>query len=102
MEEIVARKVTTEDIKQFNELYYKHKSYAEVARITGWSASTVSKYVDKNYRPVPSTEIKHFDASFMPTFSTVAFETVSNLGELCVLSDEEKEEIKELWKELVI
>ena len=45
----MARKVTTDDIKQFNELYYKYKSYAEVARITGWSSSTVSKYVDKNY-----------------------------------------------------
>ena len=98
----MARKVTIDDIKQFNELYYKHKSYAEVARITGWSSSTVSKYVDKNYAPAAESEIKRFGITSMPTFSTVAFETVANLGELCVLSDEEKEEIKELWKELVI
>ena len=98
----MARKVTTDDIKQFNELYYKHKSYAEVARITGWSASTVSKYVDKNYVPAAESDIKRFDKTSMPTFSTVAFETVDNLGELCVLSDKEKEEIEELWKELAI
>ena len=96
------RKVTIDDIKQFNELYYKHKSYAEVARITGWSSSTVSKYVDKNYASAAESEIKRFDITSMPTFSTVAFETVANLGELCILSDKEKEEIKELWKELVI
>lgn len=98
----MARKVTTDDIKQFNELYYKHKSYAEVARLTGWSSSTVSKYVDKNYAPAAESDIKRFDISMMPTFSTITFETVDNLGELCVLSDEEKEEIKELWKELAI
>lgn len=98
----MARKVTTDDIKQFNELYYKYKSYAEVARQTGWSASTVSKYIDKNYIPAAESDIKRFDKASMPTFSTIVFETVGNLGELCVLSDEEKEEIKELWKELAI
>lgn len=98
----MARKVTIDDIKQFNELYYKHKSYAEVARLTGWSSSTVSKYVDKNYTPTAESDIKRFDETLMPTFSTVVFETIDNLGELCVLSDEEKEEIKELWKELVV
>lgn len=98
----MARKVTTDDIKQFNELYYKYKSYVEVARQTGWSASTVSKYVDKSYTPAAESDIKRFDKASMPTFSAIVFETVSNLGELCVLSDEEKEEIKELWKELAI
>ena len=98
----MARKVTTDDIKQFNELFIEHKSYAAVARITGWSASTVSKYIDKNYTPVASAEIKRFDTSMMPIFDTAAFDTIENYGELCVLSDEEKEEIKELWKELAI
>ena len=96
------KRVTPEDIIQINSLYYKYKNKAEVARITGWSASTVSKYVDKNYAPAAESDIKRFDKTLMPTFSTVAFETVDNFGELCVLSDEEKEEIKELWKELAI
>ena len=98
----MARKVTTDDIKQFNELYYKYKSYAEVARQTGWSASTVSKYVDKNFQPVAVESIVHFDASQLPVFSTTTFETVANLGDLCTMSDAEKEEIKELWKELTV
>ena len=34
-------KVTNEDIVRFNELYAKLKTYAAVARETGFSASTV-------------------------------------------------------------
>lgn len=98
----MARRVSVDDIRQMNEIYYQCKSYAETARQTGWSASTVSKYIDKNYTPAAESDIKRFDKSTMPTFSTIAFETVDNLGELCVLSDEEKEEIKELWRELAV
>ena len=97
----MARKVTNEDIKQFNELYYKHKSYAEVARITGWSSSTVSKYVDKNYKPIVRENIRKFNLTAdLPEFSTAAFEGVENWGELCVMSEEEKLEMAELWSEL--
>ena len=98
----MARKVTTEDIKLFNELYYKHKTYAEVARQTGWSASTVSKYIDKNYIPMAQKNIKRFDMSTMPEFTTERFANVTNYGELCVLSEEEKQEIIELWEELAV
>ena len=99
----MARKVTTDDIKQFNELYYKHKSYAEVARITGWSSSTVSKYVDKNYAPAAESDIKRFNLETdLPPFDPELFEGINNLGELFELSEEEREEMVELWRELVI
>ena len=98
----MARKVTTEDIKQFNELYFKYKSYAEVARQTGWSASTISKYVDKNYHPVVQTEVKRFNREDLPEFSTAMFEGVENLGALCVLSTDEMVEIVNLWEEIAI
>ena len=99
----MARKVTTDDIKQFNELYYELKSYAEVARRTGWSASTVSKYIDKNYKPVIVENIKRFDLKTdLPEFSTSMFMTFENLGELCVLTDDEYAEMVELWEELSI
>lgn len=99
----MARKVTTDDIKQFNELYYELKSYAEVARRTGWSASTVSKYIDKNYKPVVAENIRRFNMNTdMPVFSTERFEGIENLGDLCVLSEEEKIELIELWKEVEI
>lgn len=98
----MARKVTNEDIKLFNELYYKYKNMAEVARQTGWSAGTVSKYVDKNYTPVVEAEIKHFAVTDLPEFDTSAFAGVENWGDLCVMTEEEKAEMTELWKELAV
>lgn len=98
----MARKVTTDDIKQFNELYYKHKSYAEVARLTGWSSSTVSKYIDKNYKPVVEVEIKRFDPKTdLPEFNSEIF-AVDNLGDLLEMSEDELVEMVDLWKELAI
>ena len=37
----MSKRVTNEDILIFNEIYYKTKNYAQVARETGFSASTV-------------------------------------------------------------
>lgn len=97
----MARKVTIDDIKQFNELYYKYKSFAEVARQTGWSAGTVSKYVDKNYTPAAVNVENRVDVSIIPeAFDSSAFKGLDNYGELCVLTDEEKSAMPELWKEM--
>lgn len=98
----MARKVTNEDIKLMNDIYYRTKSYAKTARQTGWSAGTVSKYVDKNYTPIVEAEIKHFAVTDLPEFSTSAFVGVENWGDICVMTDEEKAEIKELWRELAV
>lgn len=100
----MASKVTIEDILRINELYYKHKVYAEVARQTGFSASTVKKYVIKDWAPAISESIAKFDLTQLPDFFEVAeiFGAITNYGDLCVLSNTEKEEIKELWKELSI
>lgn len=97
------RKVTIEDIEQMNREYLDCHSYAEVARRTGWSANTVRHYIYKDFGIIPEEQIKRFNPDTdMPVFSTEPFMGLENYGELCVLSDEEKEEIKELWKELVV
>ena len=100
----MASKVTNEDILRINELYYKHKTYAEVARQTGFATSTVKKYVDKNWKPVKTENIIRFDLVNLPNFFEVAplFRGVENYGDLCVLSEEEKEEMKSLWEELAV
>ena len=100
----MANKVTNEDVIRINELYYKHKVYAEVARQTGFSASTVKKYVKPGWQPVIETEIVRFDMSNLPEFQKAVeiFRGVQNYGNLCVLTEFEKEEIKELWKELAV
>lgn len=97
----MARRVSTDDIRQMNEVYYRCKSYAETARQTGWSASTVSKYIDKNFVPVNTNEVKCFEG-VMPDFDLTIFTEVKNIGELFGLTADEVEEVKELWKELVI
>ena len=100
----MAKRVTNEDILKFNEIYYRTKTYAEVARETGFSASTVKKYIDKNWEPVVVENIIHFDIAQLPDFQKAVeiFRGIDNYGNLCILTDFEKEEIKELWKELAV
>lgn len=100
----MANKVTNEDILRINEIYYKTKVYAETARQTGFSASTVKKYVIPGWEPIQEAEVIHFDISTLPNFKEAVkiFRGVDNYGELCVLSKEEKNEIEELWKELSV
>ena len=57
----MASRVTSEDILRMNEIYYKTRVFAEVARQTGFSASTVRKYVDVNWKPVENENIIRFE-----------------------------------------
>lgn len=99
----MASRVTGEDIKKINDLYIKEKSYAEVARQTGFSPATVKKYVIPDYVPIEAMNIKRFTPEDMPViFGVHLFRGVDNYGELCVLSKEEKDEIYELQKEVSI
>ncbi len=99
----MARRVSVDDIRQMNEIYYQCKSYAETARQTGWSAATVRNYIDKNFSPILEDKIRRFDPNTdLSDFSTIMFEGVENWGSLCVLSDEEKIEIVQLWEEIVL
>lgn len=100
----MARRITIDDIKEINKLYYECRNYAEVARQTGWSASTVRAYVDKNYNPLTEDQIRRFDPNNdMPEdFDEKIFEGLDNYGGLCELSEEEVKEIEELWKELIV
>ena len=98
----MASRVTSEDILHMNEIYYKTHVFAEVARQTGFSASTVRKYVDVNWKPVVSENIIRFEMDDLPEFDTTCFKGVDNYGELCVLTEREQEEMKELWGELSI
>lgn len=98
----MANKVTPNDIQLMNELYYELHNKAEVARRTGFSASTVSKYIIPNWTPVIETEVKHIHMSDLPEFDGSLFVGVENYGELCILSDEERKEIELLHNEMSI
>ena len=98
----MANKVTSDDILRINEIYYKTKVYAETARQTGFSASTVKKYVIKDWKPVVTENIIKFELSQIPEFDGSIFKGVDNYGDLCVFTAREKEEMKELWGELAV
>ena len=97
----MASKVTEQDKIKMNELYLELRTYAAVARETGFSASTVKKYIIPNYVSVENIEIKKFDkeipADFLPY-------PVSGLAwsQLLTVSPQEWEEIEELRKEILI
>lgn len=95
-------RVTSEDILRMNEIYYKTHVFAEVARQTGFSASTVRKYVDVNWKPAELDKIIKFDLNNLPEFDTTPFKHVSDYGAMCILDDEEIDQIRELWKELAV
>ena len=95
-------RVTSEDILRMNEIYYKTHVFAEVARQTGFSASTVRKYIDVNWKPIENENIIKFDMNDLPEFDTTCFKGIENYGDLCVLTEREQDEMKELLKELVI
>jgi hypothetical protein len=100
----MAKRVTQEDILTFNSLYYKTRNYAQVARETGFSSSTVRKYIDKNWKPVEVKNIVRFELSSLPDYKNAVrvFQGADNYGFLCHLTSEEEEEIKELWRELAV
>ena len=96
--------ITQEKIIEINELYLKIKTYAGVSRAMGGSPSptTVKKYIIPNYVSKENIKKKTFRKEDLPEFSTDIFKGVDNWGDLCVLSNEEKEEMKELWEELIV
>ena len=98
----MANRVTSEDILRMNEIYYKTHVFAETARQTGFSASTVKKYVIPGWKPVATENIIKFELKQIPEFDGSIFKNVGNYGELCVLTEQEKEEMKELWRELAV
>lgn len=99
----MASKITTENILDFNRRYYACHNYSQVARDTGFSASTIRKYVDKNWTPTVETNRKIFNPQDLPeNFDTSMFKDKENFGELCILSEEEINEIKDLWNELEV
>ena len=96
----MATKITQDIEKQINELYYKCKVYAQVARELGISPSTVKKYVRPNYVPAAAIEYIRISTEDVPEFTTAAFEGIKNWGDLCILSAAEVNEMEKLWKEI--
>ena len=92
--------VTQADKVNMNKLYLELGTYAAVARAAGFSPSTVKKYIIADFKEPEPENVKRFDGA-LPDFDVKPFLT-DDWGALCVLSDEEKEGIHELWEELLV
>lgn len=100
----MAKKLTDNDIALIRELYPKLKTYAAVARQTGFSPATVKKYVTGGdlVFVTPTFDVKKFDVMMTP-LSEIKFPTTrSEWGAWCSLTKEEEGEIKEFSKGLIV
>ena len=60
---------------------------------------------DRNKRDYFIDLMEHifkFDLNNLPEFDTTPFKHVSDYGAMCILDDEEIDQIRELWKELAV
>lgn len=102
----MAKKVQQEDILKMVEAYQRIGTYAGVAREVGFSASTVRKYVVEYLAAQEVFEVVDRDNIFVIE-NIKSIEEVEkncdfmlNWGDLCVLTNNEKEEVEQLWREL--
>ena len=101
--EVKMAKAISEETKiEINELYLKIGTYSGVAKIIGCAPSTVKKYIIPNFVPQEKVPKKVFQHEDLPEFSTEGLKNIENWGSLCLLNEEEKSEIRELWDELII
>ena len=94
-------RVTQEDIIHINDVYYKCRTYAETARQTGFSASTVKKYVITGYQPAEAVRAEKFDRP-LPEFDPMIFVQKEDWASFCEYTLEEAARIEELWKEMTL
>ena len=94
----MAKRVTEEDIKMMNETYLLCGTYSGVAKATGWSASTVKKYIIADYKKEVNTSTVEI---IIPSIEDT-IKSLTNVVDLSCLTEEEKKEMKVLWKEVLV
>lgn len=89
--------ITNDMIVRMNEMYLEGKNYKNIANIMNISPYTVKKYI-KNPKDEKPIKILIFNKS-LPNFDYKKFRN-KDWGELCLLTEDEIEEIKKLWEEM--
>lgn len=97
----MATKITQEDIRRMNILYLSIGTYAGVAREMGVAPGTVKRYIVPDFHEVAAEDVKHFYIIDLPEEPNAEpFLGVENFGDLCEVTEEEEEELKDLWNEM--
>lgn len=94
----MAKKVTNEDIIQMNEAFLLCKTYSGVAKATGWSASTVKKYIIDGY----ISSKKPIEYNVIPLSVEDTIQKLISNEAICSVTEEEKLELKELQKDIIV
>lgn len=92
------KRVGPDDIIKINEAYLACGTYSGAAAATGWSASTVKKYVISDYKSEQKVEAVDIE---LPPIEEIA-EKLPPWYDITCLTPEEEKEIKQLWKEMLI
>ena len=92
------KRVGPDDIIKINEAYLACGTYSGAAAATGWSASTVKKYVISDYKSEQKVEAADIE---LPPIEEIA-EKLPPWYDITCLTPEEEKEIKMLWKEMLI
>lgn len=92
------KRVGPDDIIKINEAYLACGTYSGAAAATGWSASTVRKYVISDYKSEQKVEVANIE---LPPIEEIA-EKLPPWYDITCLTPEEEKEIKILWKEMLI
>jgi hypothetical protein len=100
----MASQITQDQIIEINELYLQIGTYAGVSRVMGGrpAPSTVKKYIIPNYVSRENQKKTVFHKEEIPNLDSSLFEDIYNWGDLCTLTEEEREEIVCLWDEMLI
>ena len=94
----MAKKVTNEDIIQINEAFLLCRTYSGVAKATGWSASTVKKYIIDGY----VSSKKPIEYNIVPLSIEQTIQKLIENNAICDVTEEEKLELKELQKDIIV
>lgn len=92
--------VQPSDIIAINEAYLKIGTYAGAGRATGWSGSTVKRYIIPDYKPEAEREPITKIEFLIPSVDTLKYP--DSWSSFLTLSEEEIEGIKELQKTISI
>ena len=89
--------ITNDMIVEINNMYNTGKSIKAIANNMSISPYTVKKYI-KNLTEEINVEKTTFNKS-LPEFDSIVFRD-KDWGDLCVLNEEETEEMRKLWEEM--
>lgn len=92
------KRVTQDDIIAMNEAYLACGTYSGAAKATGWSASTVKKYIIDGYKSEQKVEAVDIE---LPPIEEIA-DRLPPWYDITCLTLEEEKEIKQLWGEMLI